>query len=92
MYDKPVPCDEDGMCAYLPILAPENSDAIFVWSMTQDQLRTAGMDGTPFAPDHNAVWTFMDKFEIECQQETFQKVILLFSHFLRKMHEGKKNG
>lgn len=80
------------MCAYLPILAPENSDAIFVWSMTQDQLRTAGMDGTPFAPDHNAVWTFMDKFEIENQPEVFRKVLFLFSHFLTRMREESNNG
>jgi hypothetical protein len=33
--------------------------------MTQDQLRVAGMDGTPFAPDHNAIWTLMDKFSIQ---------------------------
>ena len=80
------------MCPYVPLLAPENSDAIFVWSMTQDQLRTAGMDGVPFAPDHNAIWTFMDRFGIEDQQGTFQKVIFLFSHFIKKMQEDRKNG
>lgn len=91
-YEQIVPCDIDGACAYIPELSPENAESIFVWSMTQDQLRTAGMDGTPFAPDHNAIWTLMDKFDISNQTEVFQKVLILFNYFLNKMREERQNG
>jgi hypothetical protein len=92
LYDKIPACEEDGQCSELPWLMPENGPAIFVWSMTNDQWRTAGMDGTPFAPDHNAIWTFMDKFEIENSKDTFMKVKTLFTHFLDKMREERKSG
>jgi hypothetical protein len=82
MYNKVPSCDIDGVCIHVPYLFPENQDAIFVWSNTSDQLRPAGMDGAMFAPDHNAIWMFMDKFGIQNQCIVFQKVRALFTHFI----------
>jgi len=85
LYEQKPRCEEEGSCPYLPFLMPGNEDAIFVWTSVQDQLRVAGMEGQPFAPDHNAIWMFMDKFGIKKQKEVFKKVLTLFSLSIEKM-------
>jgi hypothetical protein len=69
----------------------ENDDAIHVWSMTRDQVRTAGMSGEVYSLDHNAVWEFIDRYQKKKPTEVFEKVLRLFYHFLAKDRENRQD-
>lgn len=69
---------------------PGNEDILNVYTAVRSQVRTAGMDGTVIDLDHNAMWTYMEKYGIENQLDVFEKVIGLFHHFLAEDATTKK--
>lgn len=65
-------------------LAPANFDAANIFRVCRNQLRTAGPDNMPFAPDLTAVLGVMEVKGIKNKNDCLEKVVAAFAHFIKK--------
>ena len=68
-------------------LFPANFEAARVYQMCQDQLRTAGADNLPFAPDLNPVFSVMKAYRVKDEARCLEKVKKAFSYFISKSRQ-----
>jgi len=64
-------------------LAEENRDAVRIFSIVRNQY-IMGMNG-PISINHLAVWKAIEKYGIQKERETFEKIIRLSSWNLNEM-------
>jgi hypothetical protein len=70
-------------------LLPENEDAFFVFTKVVNQAVFAGVDGMPVDLNYNAVKFILDLYEIENQQDCFERVLKAW-HDIAEINRSKR--
>jgi len=68
-------CEECPFIVDMPVLFPENYDAMKIWGIIQGQRIIAGMTGVTVDINHLALWKAIDEYEIENRLGCFEKVL-----------------
>lgn len=76
-------------CPYLPKVLPGNESVVQVYVATQNQVIVAGL-GTIVGLRQDAVWEYMDRYEIENPLEVFEGVMKLFDTMLERDMQQQK--
>lgn len=80
---KPPPCE-----ACKPEILESNEEAVFVYTLVERQVITAGM-GQVIAVNYEAIDFTMNLYEIENRQDCFEKVIWIFNYILKETEDKK---
>ena len=90
-YNKPRDCNECWFVVYMPVLMPENHDAVKVWGIVQGQRIIAGMTGVTVDINHLAVWKTIDEYEIENRIDCFEKVLKVAKEMFELEAQEREN-
>ena len=63
-----------------------NKDALRIWRLVKNQVVTVGM-GQPVDLNQMAIWEAIDRYGIEDQIGTFEKIVVLFRYLVSKAKE-----
>ena len=63
-----------------------NQDALRIWRLVKNQVVTVGM-GQPVDLNQMAIWEAIDRYGVEDQIGTFEKIVVLFRYLVSKAKE-----